>query len=98
MDRSGQDIQAGDTARFYEEKWRRFILDAIGHYVYYEVPISVLQKILLDNPNEDKQIKNAMSAFFGWLVSQKLLKENPCSGLLIKPETPKDRGRCLEPT
>ncbi|MGB4425756.1 MAG: site-specific integrase [Limnochordia bacterium] len=74
-----------NTARFYEEKWRRFILDAIGHYVYYEVPISVLQMILLDNPNEDKQIKNAMSAFFGWLVSQKLLKENPCSGLLIKP-------------
>lgn len=75
--------KAANTYRFYKEKWERFILNAIGHYVYTEVPFKVMQEVLTNNINEDKQIKNAMSAFFTWLVAQKKLKENPCHGLLV---------------
>lgn len=76
-----------NTHRFYRERWEKDILPEIGNKRLKDITVSQLQNVLSKHPTKDRHNKRALSALYGWLVKQKIIRENPCSSLetMAKP-------------
>ena len=57
------------------------ILPIIGSRRIKDVSSRDLQDILRKYPSKDRHNKSALSAFFGWAIKQKIIRENPCEHL-----------------
>lgn len=73
-----------NTYRFYKERFETDILPAIGHRRLKDITLRQLQRLLAANPSVDAHNKRVLSAFWGWCVKHKKVKENICLNLETK--------------
>lgn len=85
-----EEYRAPNTHRFYYVIFDIYILPEIGHRRLKEVTLAELQRLLSKHMSKDRHIKRALSAFYGWCVKHKKIKENICTHLETKSE-PKEQ-------
>ena len=79
-----------NTLRFYRERFESDILPEIGHRKLKDIKLANLQKILKKHPSKDRHNKRALSAFWGWCKTNKMVAENICIDLETQSE-PKEQ-------
>lgn len=79
-----EEYREPNTHKFYRIRFADDILPVIGHRKIKDVTETDLQGLLRKHPTKDVHNKRALSAFFGWCVKKKKLKENPCRLLETK--------------
>lgn len=70
-----------NTYQFYKARFDYDILPDISHKKLKDVSVKLLQKIMDDHPTTSRHNKRALSAFYGWCVRRKIVKDNLCSEL-----------------
>lgn len=79
-----EEYRTPNTHRFYSERFETDILPVIGHRRLREVTLRELQRLLAKYPSKDRHNKRALSAFYGWCVKHKKVRENICRHLETK--------------
>ncbi|MDI9413385.1 MAG: tyrosine-type recombinase/integrase [Bacillota bacterium] len=82
-----EEYRAPNTHRFYYVIFDIYILPEIGHRRLKEVTLAELQRLLAKHMSKDRHIKRSLSAFYGWCVKHKKIKENICIHLETKSKS-----------
>ncbi len=85
-----EEYRTPNTHRFYSERFETDVLPIIGHRRLKEVTLRDLQRLLAKYPTKDRHNKRVLSAFYGWCVKHKKVKENVCTNLEVKSK-PKEQ-------